>query len=52
VVEEYPRNLTELEAKFGSEEACRAIWRDSGPGSFLENLFKEIRETKIAQLFY
>lgn len=24
MVEEYPRNLTELEAKFGAEEACRA----------------------------
>lgn len=24
MVEEYPRNLTELEANFGSEEACRA----------------------------
>lgn len=24
MVEEYPRNLTELEAKFGTEEACRA----------------------------
>jgi len=32
-VEEYPRNLTELEASFGTEEACRAYlarlrWRD------------------------
>jgi Transposase zinc-ribbon domain len=24
MVEEYPRNLSELEAKFGTEEACRA----------------------------
>jgi hypothetical protein len=24
VVEDYPRNLTELEANFGTEEACRA----------------------------
>ena len=24
MVEEYPRNLTELEASFGTEEACRA----------------------------
>ncbi|HEY6301570.1 MAG TPA: IS1595 family transposase, partial [Terriglobales bacterium] len=24
MAEEYPRNLTELEANFGTEEACRA----------------------------
>ncbi len=34
--EEYPRNLTELEADFGTEEACRAyLSRLRWPGGFL-----------------
>jgi len=36
VVEEYPRNLTELEADFGTEEACRAyLARLRWPDGFL-----------------
>jgi len=35
MVEEYPRNLTELEANFGTEEACRAyLVRLRWPGGF------------------
>src|SRR3984885_2692684 len=35
-VEEYPRNLAELEADFGTEEACRAyLTRLRWPGGFL-----------------
>jgi transposase-like protein len=35
VVEEYPRNLTELETNFGSEEACRAyLFRLRWPEGF------------------
>src|ERR1022692_2874715 len=36
MTEEYPRNLTELEAKFGTEEACRAyLARLRWPDGFL-----------------
>jgi hypothetical protein len=35
MVEEYPRNLTEFEANFGTEEACRAyLARLRWPGGF------------------
>jgi len=35
MVEEYPRNLTELETNFGSEEVCRAyLARLRWPGGF------------------
>jgi len=34
MAEEYPRNLTELEANFGTEEACRAYLTTPVAGGF------------------